>query len=330
MYKALKTFAATAGMVVVGAVVAGLLMVVEALVVRKQRPLESGLQFPVRSGLFGDSNAGEPLELAMLGDSLAVGFGAEDPDHGVGVLLAEGLAAGSGRPVQLRNVAVVGAESKDLAGQITCLTREDAHLEVVVIVVGGNDIMHLQRIGSAVQYLASAVQELRGRCSHVVVATCPDMGTVRIFVQPLRYFAHLLSRILATAQTIAVLRAGGRTVSLADTLGPIFRQDPDDMFSRDHVHPSSEGYALAAEVLLPSVCAAAGYWTGIHLSLPHRVYRHDRHIHRLAWFAFRAVRHAGSEVSPMRGHEENRIQVVRRTVDRHHGEVLPLAKHSEG
>ena len=85
------------------------------------------------------------------------------------------------------------------------------------------------------------------------------MGTVRPFFQPLRFFAHWLSRLLATTQTIVVLRNGGRAVSLADTVGPIFRQAPRLMFSTDSLHPSALGYARAAEVLLPSVCAAAGY-----------------------------------------------------------------------
>ena len=326
MSRALKAFAETAGMAVVGAIAVGLLMAVEALVARKRHPPESGLQFPVRSGLFGAATAGEPLELAILGDSLAVGFGADDPDRTVGVLLAEGLAAGSGRPVQLRNAAVIGAESKDLMGQIARLTHPDVHLEVVVIVIGGNQIMHLHRIGRGVQYLASAVQELRSRGCHVVVATCPDVGTVRLFDQPLRFLAHLLSRLLATAQTIVVLRAGGRTVSLADTLGPLFRRDPDDMFSHDHMHPSSLGYARAAEVLLPSVCAAAGYWTGMERSLPHRIYRHDRRIHRLAWLAFRAARHAGAEMSAVKGHEQSWVQIVSRRMGRLHGTIQPLAK----
>lgn len=258
---------------------------------------------------------GEPLELALLGDSLAVGFGAGDPEEAVGVLLAKGLAAASGRPVQLRNVAVVGAESRDLADQIRRLNHPGVRLQVVVIIVGGNEVLHLHRIGASVQYLAEAVRYLRRKGCEVVVATCPDMGTVRLFAQPLRFFAHLLSRLLATAQTIVVLRAGGRTVSLADTLGPIFWQNPADLFSADHIHPSSQGYARAASVILPSVCAAAGYWTGKELSLPHRIYRHDRRVHRLAWLAFRAARLAGSEVSTVQGKQKHLLHIVRQKED---------------
>jgi lysophospholipase L1-like esterase len=297
MRTSLKALAATARFVGLGLAGVVVLLAVESLWARQRRMPDPTTPVEVRSGLFGDAG-GEPLELAILGDSLAVGFGADDPDCAVGVLLAEGLAAASGRQVQLRNVAVVGAESRDLADQVARLCHPDVHLEVVVIIVGGNEILHLHRIGASVQYLAEAVRYLRRRGCEVVVATCPDMGTVRIFAQPLRLLAHVLSRLLATAQTIVVLRAGGRTVSMAEELGPTFRREPRDMFSSDRVHPSSLGYSRAADIILPSVCAAAGYWTGQKLSLPHRIYRPDLRIHRLAWLAFRAARLAGTQVRP--------------------------------
>lgn len=320
MRRTAKALAAGARFVAVGLAGVVALMVAESLWARQRRMPDPVAPVEVRSGLFGGEYDGEPLELAILGDSLAVGFGAENPDDAVGVLLAEGLAAASGRPVQLRNVAVVGAESRDLADQIPRLCHPGVRLEVVVIIVGGNEILHLHRIGASVQYLAEAVRYLRRRGCEVVVATCPDMGTVRIFAQPLRFLAHLLSRLLATAQTIVVLRAGGRTVSMAEELGPIFRHDPRDMFSADHLHPSSKGYARAADIILPSVCAAAGYWTGQKLSLPHRIYRHDLRIHRLAWLAFQAARLAGSEVSTIQGTEKHLLHIVRQSGDSQLGE----------
>ena len=298
----LKVLAATGRAVVFAVSGVAALLILQAYLARWRRRPELVPHVQVRSGLFGDEATGKPLELAILGDSLAAGFGANDSDDTVGVLLAKGLVAASEQPVQLRNVAMVGAESKDLAAQIAHLEHPDVKLEVVVIIVGGNDVLRFQRIGASVQYLASAVRDLRRRGCHVVVATCPDMGTVRLFAQPLRLLAHLLSRLLATAQTIVVLRAGGRTVSLADTLGPSFKRQPADMFSADHIHPSSEGYARAAEVLLPSVCAAAGYWGGWKLSLPHRIYWREQRMPWLVWLAFWAARHAGAEVTTVQQH----------------------------
>ena len=64
---------------------------------------------------------------------------------------------------------------------------------------------------------------------------------------------------MAAAQTIAVVEAGGRTVSLGSVLGPAFATD-SSMFSIDEFHPSAVGYAQAAAVLLPSVADAVGVW----------------------------------------------------------------------
>jgi hypothetical protein len=58
---------------------------------------------------------------------------------------------------------------------------------------------------------------------------------------------------------VAVVEAGGRTVSLGSVLGPAFASDRS-MFSVDEFHPSAVGYAQAAAVLLPSVADAVGVW----------------------------------------------------------------------
>ncbi|PYI67093.1 GDSL family lipase [Arthrobacter livingstonensis] len=248
------------------------------------------------TGFFGGQDGEEPLSLVLLGDSLAVGYGAAVPEGSVGYMLADGLAATTGRPVTLDNVAFIGATSEDLRLQLAALDARGLRPQVAVIIVGGNDVLHLSNISRSLAALAATVRELRRRGSHVVVASCPDMGTVSVFLQPLRFSAHWLSRMLATGQTIVVLRNGGRTVSLADLLGPIFRRERKLMFSTDHLHPSAHGYAEAARVMLPSVVAAAGYSTGGLTGVPHRVYQKGRR-RPLAWFAFRASRQSGTEVS---------------------------------
>ena len=73
---------------------------------------------------------------------------------------------------------------------------------------------------------------------------------------------------MAAAQTIAVVEAGGRTVSLGDILGPEFAASPAEMFGPDRFHPSAAGYASAAAALLPSACAALEVWFEPDAELP--------------------------------------------------------------
>ncbi len=101
---------------------------------------------------------------------------------------------------------------------------------------------------------------LRARGAEVIVATCPDLGTIRPIAQPLRAYARRLSRRMAREQTVAVVRAGGRTVSLGDLLGPLFASRLE-LFSADRFHPSEEGYREASLAILPSALDALGVRT---------------------------------------------------------------------
>lgn len=103
------------------------------------------------------------------------------------------------------------------------------------------------------------------------------------------------SRDLAAAQTVAVVEAGGRTVSMGDLLGPTFRASPLEMFSHDGLHPSSAGYARAAAALLPSVVDALGMRTLDTGRTPDL--RRGERVEPLAQAAERAVLDPGSEVS---------------------------------
>jgi hypothetical protein len=108
----------------------------------------------------------------------------------------------------------------------------------------------------AVRHLVEAVRTLRKAGAEVVVGTCPDLGAIQPIRPPLRWLARHWSRQMAMAQTMAVVEAGGRTVSLADLLGPRFAREPQRLFADDRFHPSADGYALAAAVLLPTAIAA--------------------------------------------------------------------------
>lgn len=198
-----------------------------------------------------------PLRMAMLGDSTAAGYGVHRDRDTPGARVAIGISAVARRPVHLTNVAVVGAESSHLPGQVTQI---DEALDLAVIIVGANDVTHRVKPAESVRHLGDAVQMLRAAGAEVVVGTCPDLGTIRPLAQPLRYVARRLSRNLAAAQTIAVVEAGGRTVSLGDLLGPLFAERME-LFSEDQFHPSAQGYAHAADALLPSALDALGLQT---------------------------------------------------------------------
>jgi lysophospholipase L1-like esterase len=276
------------GITAVGALATGVL-VGQAMIARRTIPVAEAPP-PGCDGLYGDQHAGEPIRLVLLGDSSAAGYGVDAPRHTLGALLAAGLAEQLHRPVLLSCVAVVGAESAHLEPQVE---RALAFLPAIaVILVGGNDVTHRVDPAYATRKLATAVRALRAADAEVVVGTCPDLGAVQPIQPPLRWLASRWCRQMAAAQTIAVVEAGGRTVSLGDLIGPMFAAEPDRMFSSDRFHPSADGYAAAAATLLPTVVAALTEPVDMRPSL-----RADEGVRALPVAAAEAVERAGTEVS---------------------------------
>jgi lysophospholipase L1-like esterase len=250
------------GIGALGAAVIGLIYGESKLARRRIQPAETD---PPRAdgiwtapGVKSARKGSEPLVFAMLGDSSAAGYGVHSDADTPAARIAVGLSALSRRPVRLVNVAVVGAESSALVEQVDRVLPERP--ELVVIMIGANDVTHRVKASESVRHLNAALTSLRAQDVEVVVGTCPDLGTIRPIAQPLRWLARRLSRTLAAAQAVTVVAAGGRAVSLGDILGPEF-ETQRHYFSDDQFHPSATGYSRAAEVLLPSAAAALGLTT---------------------------------------------------------------------
>ncbi len=291
----------------------------EALVARRAvgHPFDDE---PDDNGTYG-AGPGDPLQLLIIGDSLAKGLGVDDPKQTLGATIATAVAALTGRPVTVTNVAAVGAASSALGEQVERGLEKAPHPDVAIIVIGANDITGRVPRSAAVRHLSAAVFTLREAGAEVVVGTCPDMGAIEPVPQPLRLLARRWSRDLAAAQTVAVIEQGGRTVSIGDLLGPEFQQTPRVMFSVDRFHPSAAGYARATAVLLPSVLDALGHDspdTGRKPDL-----RRGEGIGPVSIAATRAVRDPGTEVSgtAYEGDERGRQGRWAMLLRRHHAAI---------
>jgi lysophospholipase L1-like esterase len=211
---------------------------------------------PDSTGWYGRGRPGPAIKIALLGDSSAAGYGVDRAVETPGAHLASGLASGADRRVHLRAFAKVGAQSSDLDGQIDRALSTDPDL--VVILIGVNDVTHQVRPSQSVRQLAAGVRRLREAGPKVLVGTCPDLGTVKPIPPPLKQVARSWSRRLAAAQAIATVEADGVAVSLGSILGPDFEAAPAVLFGPDRFHPSAEGYRALTEVLVPSALSVLG------------------------------------------------------------------------
>jgi len=242
------------GLSLLGASVYGLLRF-EASLARKTIGAADA-RVPDSTGWYGRGRPGPAIKIALLGDSSAAGYGVQTIEQTPGAWLGSGVAERADRRVHLRSYAVVGAQSSHLDAQITAALPVDP--DVAVVLIGANDVTHAVLPSASVRHLSEAVRRLLEADVAVVVGTCPDLGTIAPLPPPLRQVARLWSRKLAAAQTIAVVEAGGRTVSLASILGPEFDAAPALLFGPDRFHPSAAGYESLARSLVPSVLSALG------------------------------------------------------------------------
>ncbi len=193
------------------------------------------------------------LRLAVLGDSLAHGVGAQRPEDTPGARLAA-LLTRHGYTVEPHVVAVPGATSPDLAAQVRRAAPLRAQLALVV--VGANDLARLVPPARSAAVLAAAVEELRAGGATVVVAPAPDLSALPAVPPAARPALRAACAQLQLAQAAAADRAGAVVAPIAAEVAGAFAADPA-LFSADRFHPSSAGYGRIATALGPYVVAAA-------------------------------------------------------------------------
>jgi lysophospholipase L1-like esterase len=193
------------------------------------------------------------LSFAVLGDSIAFGQGASAPAHTAAARLTADLSE-RGIPTEMRVFAVPGARSADLAAQVRRALEWPPGLALIII--GANDLTRLVPPEQAAAQLGDAVRQLRAVGAEVVVAPAPDLSVVPWVPPQMRTLVRAGSVALHDRQTRVALAAGARVADIGMTSAGGFAADPS-LFSADHFHPSSAGYAVIAEALAPTVRAAA-------------------------------------------------------------------------
>jgi len=199
------------------------------------------------------------MRLAVLGDSIAWGQGATRERDRLSWRLVDGLAS-RGYDAEARVFAVPGATSSGLVSQVgQALSWRP---ELAVVVIGANDLTHLLPVEVAAQALGDAVRRLRGGGTEVVVAPAPDLSAVPHVPVFLREAVRAAGHLLREHQVLVVNAEGGRIADPDQRASRAFATDPS-LFSSDRFHPSSAGYAVIADSLLPALMdAAQGIETG--------------------------------------------------------------------
>jgi len=185
---------------------------------------------------------GEPLVLAVLGDSSIAGVGADSPEttltYGVAKVMAERYR------VTLHALGVSGAR---LANVVTEQLPQLAEIDpdVVLVCVGTNDITHctpMLEVRRQLRLLANGLETVAPDAVKVV-SGLPPAETSRAFRWPLRNVLGTWARAYTRLYKAELEPRDITVLDIAKVTRAAFHKRPE-MFSDDWFHPSSTGYAF--------------------------------------------------------------------------------------
>ncbi len=196
---------------------------------------------------------GDPIRMAVLGDSTVAGVGSPTEAESLPVLIADRVAAATGRAVEVTGFGIPGARTETLASDQLPLVGDG--YDVLVLVIGSNDATHATFWPTLGRQTTEMLGQARPLGAPVVLAGTPRFSGTEIIPEPLRTMVDRYSGILRVEQRAAAARAGVRFVDLAADASPLFEGVPEAT-SSDGFHPSPIGYGFWADAIAPAVVDA--------------------------------------------------------------------------
>ncbi|HEY0383149.1 MAG TPA: SGNH/GDSL hydrolase family protein [Candidatus Elarobacter sp.] len=199
---------------------------------------------------------GRAVRIVALGDSLAFGTGASAPRNAFifrAYLRVRAQHPGS----RIDNFAIGGSTAADVL-RLQAPRLAHARADVVVLCVGGNDVVHRVAAADFARTYAALVARVRALQPRAAIVCCgvPDVGRSPLFTGADHDAVTRLSHLNDQAIRVIARYAGAAFVDLyATTVRE--RGDINRFIAEDRFHPSDDGYAELADTLAPALLRAA-------------------------------------------------------------------------
>jgi lysophospholipase L1-like esterase len=219
-----------------------LLIIIDFLIIRFSGSPVAAPSIPRGPGTTG---SGPALNYVVLGDSTAIGQGAEYTQS-YAYQSAQHLA--KDYTVTFTNIGVSGARTKDvLEKQLPKVTSKP---DIALIAVGANDVTHLTKISDVQASTEAIVNMLRIKNPSVkiIITGSPAMGSVPRFPWPIKQLAGARTNDMNTMFKRLVHEQKITLAPIAAKTGAAFQADPT-LFAADKFHPNARGYALWTPVI---------------------------------------------------------------------------------
>ena len=181
--------------------------------------------------------------ILILGDSTGVGTGADDPADSIAGRIAREFPF-----VEIINTSADGARASDVLEQLN--SREDRVFDMVLVQVGGNDILRFTDFKALRDTVAEIFQSAYRITPKVIFMSTGNVGSSPAFFPPLNWIYTDRTRTVRSIFLIISREKGVEYVDLfREKAEDPFQDDPKRYFAGDLLHPGSDGYGLWYEEL---------------------------------------------------------------------------------
>jgi lysophospholipase L1-like esterase len=178
-------------------------------------------------------------KILILGDSTAVGTGASSPEETIAGMLAHDFPK-----TQIVNLAKNGAITSDLVRQVNLVKDQVFHM--VIISIGGNDCWSLisqAKIRESLEYCFRETKRMSGH--KVIFLQYNNIGSAPVFPA---FVSFLVKMRAKTVQSVISECAYTEEIAVIDLFSSTdsnpFKKNPEQLFAKDGIHPSSSGYRM--------------------------------------------------------------------------------------
>lgn len=205
------------------------------VVVTRAALLHESRQLIAQSAAYQQEPTAPDRHILIVGDSTAVGTGAE-PAASVAGLLGRDIP----RAV-IENRAVNGATASDVRLQLAEAARP--RYDLVLVHAGANDILQFRRIAQIEQDIRDLVTEASSRGDRVLFLTAGNIGGAPIFVPPLStWYTHQTRAVRERVRTMVDAHGVEYVDLFLEPEVDPFLKDPWRYHAADGLHPSERGY----------------------------------------------------------------------------------------
>lgn len=178
------------------------------------------------------------LRILVAGDSTGVGVAVRDPSESVAGRLGELLP-----DAHVENISRNGARTRDVLAQVR--TKQGQQYTLVLLQVGGNDILRFTPFEDLTRDLSTLLDEARAMSDHVVLLSAGNVGLAPLFPRAIGWVYTHRTRAVQEIFTREAKHRGVLYVDLfKERKDDIFLTDPLRYYAPDFLHLSGEGYRV--------------------------------------------------------------------------------------